>query len=70
MEDSTPKYIVKDAHIRHAPSKSKEAKTYGPGDEIELTEAEALALGGRVLLAKPSLPAATAARAGDDGEGK
>jgi hypothetical protein len=41
-----PKYVVKDTLIRHG--EGKEAKDYAPGDEIELTAAQAKALGGSV----------------------
>ncbi|MEW5745277.1 MAG: hypothetical protein AB1805_07575 [Nitrospirota bacterium] len=43
-----PKYIVKDTHIMHGAKGAKEAKTYAPGEEIELTEEEAAALGSHV----------------------
>ncbi|MEW6115377.1 MAG: hypothetical protein AB1553_00550 [Nitrospirota bacterium] len=43
-----PKYIVEDTHIMHGSKGAKEAKMYAPGDEIELTEEEAAALGSRV----------------------
>ncbi|MBI5885306.1 MAG: hypothetical protein HZB85_01835 [Deltaproteobacteria bacterium] len=39
-----PKYIVKNTHIKHAAPGDEKAKTYGPGDEIELTKEEAAAL--------------------------
>ena len=42
-----PKYIVKDIHIKHG-SGEKDARTYAPGDEIELTEDEAMKLGASV----------------------
>jgi len=41
-----PKYIVKDTHIKHGVEKT--ATEYAPGDEIELTEAQAAALGSNV----------------------
>ncbi len=37
-----PKYRVKDTHIRHGAG--KEAKVYGPGDEMDLTEEQAAKL--------------------------
>ncbi len=43
-----PKYIVKDTHIKHGAPGEKKAKTYAPGDEIELTKEEAGALGHNV----------------------
>ncbi len=43
-----PKYIVRNTHIRHAAPGDEKAKTYGPGDEIELTKEEALSLGPNV----------------------
>lgn len=43
-----PKYIVKNTHIRHAAPGDEKAKTYGPGDEIELTKEEAATLGASV----------------------
>jgi len=39
-----PKYIVKNTHIKHAAPGDEKAKTYSPGDEIELTKDEAAAL--------------------------
>ncbi len=43
-----PAYIVKDTHILHGRKGEKEATLYAPGDEIELTEKEAAALGASV----------------------
>lgn len=40
------KYIVKDTQIMHGVG--QESRTYGPGDEIELTEKEAATLGASV----------------------
>jgi hypothetical protein len=52
-----PKYKVKDTHIRHGAG--KEAKVYGPGEEMELTEEQA---------AKLSVEPATEGSAKKDGE--
>ena len=43
-----PVYIVKDTHILHGKKGDKEATLYAPGEEIELTEKEATALGANV----------------------
>lgn len=43
-----PVYIVKDTHILHGRKGDKEAALYAPGEEIELTEKEAAALGANV----------------------
>lgn len=43
-----PVYIVKETHILHGKKGDKEATLYGPGEEIELTEKEAAALGANV----------------------
>lgn len=45
-----PKYIVKDTHIKHGAKGEKEARLYAPGDEIELSEDEALKLGASIEL--------------------
>ncbi len=44
------KYIVQHTHIKHAGKGEKEAVTYAPGDEIELTEKEAQLLGNNVKI--------------------
>ncbi len=43
-----PIYIVKDTPILHGAKGAREATRYAPGDEIELAEREAAALGGNV----------------------
>lgn len=43
-----PKYIVKDTTIIHGRKGDKKAARYETGDEIELAEKEADALGGSV----------------------
>lgn len=49
------RYVVKDTHIRHGAG--QDARTYGPGDEIELTEDEAERLGASIEPVKgPSSP--------------
>jgi hypothetical protein len=52
-----PIYKVGDMHIKHGEKDGKEAKVYAPGDEIELTKAEAAKLGRNVRLAKEGEPA-------------
>ncbi len=47
-----PIYKVGDTHIMHGGEDDKVAKVYAPGDEIELTKAEAAKLGGNVKLVK------------------
>lgn len=42
------KYTVADTHIFHGSTGGKEAALHAPGDTIELTDAEAQALGERV----------------------
>ena len=43
-----PVYTVKETHILHGKKGDKEATLYAPGEEIELTEKEAAALGASV----------------------
>jgi hypothetical protein len=43
-----PKYIVQHTHIKHGGKGDKEAALYAPGEEIELTEQEALTIGPNV----------------------
>lgn len=45
------RYVVKDTHIRHGAG--QDARTYGPGDEIELTEDAAERLGPSVEQIEP-----------------
>lgn len=51
-----PKYIVVHTPLRHGKKGAKTADTYMPGDEIELTDEEAAALGANLkAAAKPQL---------------
>lgn len=40
-----PKYMVKEMHLRHGRKGEKTAEIYAPGDVVELSEAEAAAIG-------------------------
>lgn len=44
-----PTYIVRDTHIKHGAKGAKTATTYAPGEQIELSEKEAAALGASVV---------------------
>lgn len=43
-----PKYIVVHTPLRHGKEGAKKAKTYLPGDVVELSEVQALSLGSNV----------------------
>ncbi|HDH51224.1 MAG TPA: hypothetical protein ENH31_00370 [Nitrospirae bacterium] len=42
------KYTVQSGHIKHGRKGEKTAKTYAPGEDIELTEEEAQSIGANV----------------------
>ncbi len=51
-----PKYIVKEMHLLHGRKGEKKAESYAPGDIVELSPAEAAAIGSNVAPYVPPKP--------------